>query len=167
MRTLRAGAGLALALLATLALGALRVPAPPDFFLLVVAYMARGGAVVPALLVGLPAGLLEDSLTGPGRLLGLHAFAKILIGYLLATIGSRTIVEKPLAVGGLLSGAVLAESATLTFLLWVLRGELLFPAPWILLGRAVSTGLVGGALHAASRVPWRQRREARRRLRLN
>ncbi len=118
------------------------------------------------MLAGLPAGLLEDALAGPGHLLGLHAFTKILMGYLLATIGSRTIVEKPLAVGGLLAGAVLAEAATLTFLLWILRGTLLAPAPWTLLARALSTGLLGGALHAASRVPWRQRRETRRRMRL-
>lgn len=166
MKALRLGIGLSLALLATLGLGALRVPAPPDFFLLVVADMARGGAALPAMLGGLPAGLLEDALAGSGRLLGLHAFTKILVGYLLATIGSRTVVEKPLAVGGLLAGAVLAEAATLTFLLWVLRSEILAPAPWILLGRALSTGLVGGALYAASRVPWRQRRDARRRMRL-
>jgi rod shape-determining protein MreD len=166
VKTLRVVLGLGLAVLATLALGALRVPAPPDFFLLVVADMARGGAVVPAMLAGLPAGLLEDALQGPRGLLGLHAFTKVLTGYLLATIGSRTIVEKPLAVGGLLAGAVLAEAATLTFLLWVLRGELLLPALWILLARAVSTGVLGGVLHAASRVPWRQRREARRRIRL-
>jgi rod shape-determining protein MreD len=167
VKAFRVALGLGLAVLATLALGALRVPAPPDFFLLVVADMARGGAVVPAMLAGLPAGLLEDGLQGPRALLGLHAFTKVLTGYLLATIGARTIVEKPLAVGGLLGGAVLAEAATLTFLLWVLKGELLLPAPWILLARAVSTGLLGGVLHAASRVPWRQRREARRRIRLN
>jgi rod shape-determining protein MreD len=167
VKTVRVAIGLALAVLATLAFGALRIPAPPDFFLLVVADLARGGAVVPAMLAGVPAGLLEDALQGPQRLLGLNAFAKILVGYLLATIGSRTIVEKPLAVGGLLGGAVLAEAATLTFLLWVLRGEVLTPAPWLLLGRAVTTGLVGGALHAASRVPWRQRHEARKRMRLN
>lgn len=166
MKALRVAIGLALAVLATLALGALRVPFPPDFFLLVVADLARGGAAVPAMLGGLPAGLLEDALAGPGRLLGLHAFTKILVGYLLATIGARTIVEKPLAVGGLLAGAVLAEAATLTFLLWVLKGEVLAPAPWLLLGRALSTGLMGGALHAASRVPWRQRRDARKRMRL-
>jgi rod shape-determining protein MreD len=167
VKTLRVAIGLALAVLATLALGALRFPAPPDFFLLVVAYMARGGAVVPALLAGLPAGLIEDALQGPQGLLGLHSFSKILTGYLLATIGARTIVEKPLAVGGLLAGAVLAEAATLTFLLWVLRGEVLAPSAWLLLGRAATTGLLGVALHAASRVPWRQRRDARRRMRLN
>ncbi len=166
MKALRVAAGLALAVLAMLALGALRVPAPPDLFLLVVADMARGGAVVPAMLAGVPAGLLEDALQGPHGLLGLHAFSKILVGYLLATIGSRTIVEKPLAVGGLLAGAVLFEALVLTLLLWILKGELLPPAFLLLLLRAAATGVTGGALHAASRVPWRQRREARRRVRL-
>ena len=112
MKPLRVAVGLSLAVLATLALGALHIPAPPDFFLLVVADMARGGAAVPAMLAGLPAGLLQDGLFGPGRLLGLHAFSKILVGYLLATVGARTVVEKPVAVGGLLTGAVLVEAAS-------------------------------------------------------
>ena len=167
MKPLRVAVGLSLAVLATLALGALHMPAPPDFFLLVVADMARGGAAVPAMLVALPAGLLQDGLFGPGRLLGLHAFSKILIGYLLATVGARTVVEKPLAVGGLLAGAVLVEAATLTFLIWVLKGDFLPPAPWPLAARALATGVLGGLLYAASRVPWRQRREARRRVRLS
>ncbi len=166
MKALRLAIGLSLAVLATLALGALHFPAPPDFFLLVVADMARGGAAVPAMLVGLPAGLFEDTLLSPGHLLGLHAFSKILIGYLLATLGARTVVEKPVAVGGLLAGAVLVEAATLTFLVWVLKGEFLPPAPWRLLARAGTTGLLGGLLYAASRIPWKQRRDARRRVRL-
>jgi rod shape-determining protein MreD len=167
VKLLRVAIGLSLAVLATLALGALHVPVPPDFFLLVVADMAKGGAAIPAMLVALPAGLLEDSLLAPGRLLGLHAFSKILVGYLLATLGARTVVEKPLAVGGLLAGAVLVEATTLTLLVWVLKGDLLPPAPWLLLARAATTGLFGGLLYAASRVPWKQRREARRRVRLN
>lgn len=167
MKPLRVAVGLSLAVLATLALGALHMPAPPDFFLLVVADMARGGAAVPAMLAGLPAGLLQDGLFAPGRLLGLHAFSKILVGYLLATVGARTVVEKPVAVGGLLTGAVLVEAATLTFLIWVLKGDFLPPAPWPLAARALATGVLGGLLYAASRVPWKQRREARRRVRLN
>ena len=167
MKPLRVAVGLSLAVLATLALGALHMPAPPDLFLLVVADMARGGAAVPAMLVGLPAGLLQDGLFGPGRLLGLHAFSKILIGYLLATVGARTVVENPLAVGGLLAGAVLVEAATLTFLIWVLKGDFLPPAPWPLAARALATGVLGGLLYAASRVPWKQRRAARRRVRLS
>ena len=54
MKPLRVAVGLSLAVLATLALGALHMPTPPDFFLLVVADMARGGAAVPAMLAGLP-----------------------------------------------------------------------------------------------------------------
>jgi rod shape-determining protein MreD len=167
VKALRVAIGLSLAVLATLALGALHMPAPPDFFLLVVADMARGGAAVPAMLAGVPAGLLQDGLFGPGRLLGLHAFSKILIGYLLATVGARTVVEKPLAVGGLLAGAVLVEAATLTLLIWVLKGDFLPPAPWRLAARALTTGVLGGLLYAASRVPWKERRQARRRVRLN
>ena len=167
MKPLRVAVGLSLAVLATLALGAIHMPAPPDLFLLVVADMARGGTAVPAMLAGLPAGLLQDGLFGPGRLLGLHAFSKILIGYLLATLGARTVVEKPLAVGGLLAGAVVVEAATLTLLIWVLTGELLPPDPWRLVARAATTGALGGLLYAASRVPWKERRAARRRVRLD
>jgi rod shape-determining protein MreD len=167
MKPLRVAVGLSLAVLATLALGALHMPVPPDFFLLVVADVARGGAAVPAMLAALPAGLLQDGLFGPGRLLGLYAFSKILIGYLLATVGARTVVEKPLAVGGLLAGAVLVEAAILTSLMWVLKGDFLPPAPLLLAGRALTTGVLGGLLYAASRVPWKERRQARRRVRLD
>lgn len=166
MKPLRVAIGLSLAVLATLGLGALHVPAPPDFFLLVVADLARGGAAVPAMLVGLPAGLLEDALLAPGRLLGLHVFSKVLVAYLLATIGARTVVEKPVAVGGLLAGAVLVEATTLTLLVWVLKGDVHPPAPWPLAARALATGVLAGGLHAVSRVPWKQRREARRRVRM-
>jgi rod shape-determining protein MreD len=120
-----------------------------------------------AMVAGLCAGLLEDVLSVPGRLLGLHAFTKILAGYLLATIGARTVVEKPVAVGGLLAGAVLFESAARFLLLWVLRGDALAPGAVLLVARALATGLLGAALYAASRVNWKERREARRRVKLS
>jgi rod shape-determining protein MreD len=119
------------------------------------------------MLAGLVAGLTEDALSLPARLLGLHAFAKILIGYLLATLGARTVVEKPISVGLLLSGTVVLESAVLLVLLWLLRGEPLLPQASALVARAVLTGVLGGLLHHASRIPWRARREARRRRRLS
>jgi rod shape-determining protein MreD len=159
--------GLGLAVLGTLGFGAANLPAAPDFFLLPVADAARGGAPVMAMVAGLCAGLLEDVLSVPGRLLGLHAFTKILAGYLLATIGARTVVEKPVAVGGLLAGAVLFESAARFLLLWVLRGDALAPGAVLLVARALATGLLGAALYAASRVNWKERREARRRVKLS
>lgn len=167
MKPLRLAIGLGLAVLGTLGFGAVRVPAAPDLFLLPVADAARGGTPVIAMVAGLCAGLLEDILYVPGRLLGLHAFTKILAGYLLATIGARTVVEKPVAVGGLLTGAVLFESAARFLLLWILRGDALAPGGVLLTARALSTGLFGGALYAASRVNWKARREARRRVRLS
>jgi len=167
MKWARLPIGLGLAVLGTLGLGALPFEAAPDLFLLPVADAARGGAPVVAMLAGLAAGLLQDVVSVPARLLGLHAFTKVLAGYLLATIGARTIVEKPVAVGALLAGAVLVEGALLAALLWILRGTALFAAPAVLLGRAAATGLLGGTLHALSRVPWKQRREARRRIRLS
>ncbi len=166
MTGLRLAVELALAALGTLGLGALGAPVAPDLFLLPVADVARRGRAPLAMVAGLIAGLLEDLIGTPGRLLGLHAFTKVLAGYVLAKLGARTVVEKPVAVGGLLAGTVLLESLALVLLVWILRGEALFPAPFPLLLRAATTGLLAAALYAASRVPWRQRREARRRIRL-
>jgi rod shape-determining protein MreD len=166
VRALRFLAGLVAAVLATVGFGAVGFPAPPDFFLIPVADLARTGAPIPTMLAALAAGLIEDLFLVPGRLLGLHAFSKVLIGYLLATIGARMVVEKPVGVGGLLAGAVLVESAILVLLLWVLRGDPIAPQPVQLLMRAAATGLLGAGIHAASRVPWRARFLARRRRRL-
>lgn len=167
MKALRLLFGTALALAATIALAVARVPAAPDFFLYPVADASRLGAPVFAMAAGLVAGLVQDAVTVPARLLGLHAFAKILVGYLLATLGARTVVEKPVAVGLLLSGAVVLEGGVLALLLWLLKGEPMPPAPAVLAARAATTGLVGALLHTASRVPWKARRDARRRRRLS
>lgn len=166
MASLRLIIGLALSTLGTLGLGLLGSPVAPDLLLLPVADAARRGGAPLAMLAGLLAGLLEDLVSVPGRLLGLHAFTKVLIGYLLAAIAARTVIEKPAAVGGLLAGAVLTESLAVVLLLWILRGEALVPSPLLVLSRAAATGLLAGAFQAAARVPWRERRAARRRMKL-
>lgn len=166
MKTFRLLAGLVTAALATVGFGATGLPTPPDFFLVPVADIARTGAPIPAMLTGLLAGILEDLFLVPGRMLGLHSFSKVLVGYLLATLGARMVVEKPAGVGGLLAGAVLVESAVLVLLLWILRGDPIPPHPLLLLARAAVTGLLGAGLYAASRVPWRARIVAHRRRRL-
>jgi rod shape-determining protein MreD len=167
VKALRALIETILAAACTIAAAAARLPASPDFFLYPVADASRGGASMLAMATGLVAGLAEDVLTVPGRLLGLHAFTKVLIGYLLATLGARTVVEKPIAVGLLLSGAVALESGVLLLLLWLLKGEPVPPNAAALALRAGLTGILGALLHHASRVPWRARREARRRRRLS
>ena len=157
MRWLRVPALVLGALVGTLSLGALRLPSPPDLLLLPVAEVARRGLPVPAMLAGLAVGLVEDALRAPPRLIGLHAFSKVLLGYLLAAAAARTLVEKPLAVATTLALSVALESAVLALLLWLLRGEALGPDPLSLLLRAVSTGIVGALFLAASHVPWRAR----------
>lgn len=169
MKPVRLVVGLVLAGIASLAFGTLNPGSPaltPDLFLLPVADAARGGAPVMAMFAGLLAGLAEDEFFDPHQLLGLHAFTKVLTGYLLGTLGARTIVEKPLAVAGLLAGAVLFQNLILLALLWLLFRTFTPPAPGALAFQALSTGAVGAALHTLSRIPWRARREARRRRRL-
>lgn len=166
MSALRLALGLALSLLGTLGLGAIGLRAAPDLLMLPVGDAALRGRAPLAMLAGLLAGLLEDLVSVPGRLLGLHAFTKILLGYLLASVAARTVIAKPAAVGALLGTAVLVESMALVLLLWLLRGEMLLPSPLLVLARAAGTGIVAAALQAAARHPWRERREARRRMRL-
>jgi rod shape-determining protein MreD len=164
--SVRLAVGLVLSLLGTLGFGAIGLRVAPDFLMLPVGDAALRGRAPLAMLAGLLSGILEDLVSVPGRLLGLHAFTKILLGYLLASVAARMVVVKPAAVGALLGAAVLVESIALVLLLWILRGEVLLPSPLLVLARAAGTGIVAAALQAATRHPWRERHEARRRTRL-
>ena len=158
--------GVALAALGTLLLGMLRLPHPPDLFFLPVGAVARRGLAIPAMLTGLLAGLVQDALTSPGRLFGLNAFSKVLLAYLMAAIGARALVEKPVMFGLLAWGAVALDGLVLAGLVWVLRGELLLPDPLALALRAAGTGLLAALLQVLVRYPWKAAREARRRRKL-
>ena len=158
--------GVVLAALGTLLLGAVRLPHPPDLFFLPVGAVARRGASVAAMLTGLLAGLAQDALTVPGRLWGLNAFSKVLLAYLMAAIGARALVEKPVMLGLLVWGAVALDGLVLAGLLWVLRGEPLLPDPFSLAIRAGVTGLLATLVQALLRYPWKEARAARRRRKL-
>jgi rod shape-determining protein MreD len=158
--------GVALAALGTLVLGILRVPHPPDLFFLPVAAVSRRGHAIPSMLTGLLAGIAQDALTSPGRLFGLDAFSKVLLAYLMAAIGARALVEKPVMLGLLVWGAAALDSLVLTGLLWILRGDLLLPDPFSLAVRAAGTGLLAALLQTVVRYPWKEARAARRRRKL-
>jgi rod shape-determining protein MreD len=133
---------------------------PVDFFLLATAVVARGGDFVRAVLVGGAVGLLEDTLNH--ELIGMNAFAKAVIGYLLALLSVRVIFGGPWAVGGALAAASLANDAIVAVL-----AALLLQAPVVLfsresLWRAAATGTTGGLLEAARVFPWRQWWQSRR-----
>lgn len=127
---------------------------PVDFFLLATAVVARGGDFVRAVLVGGAVGLLEDTLNH--ELIGMNAFAKAVIGYLLALLSVRLVFGGPWAVGGALAVASLVNDAIVAVL-----AALLLQAPIVLLSReslwrAAATGATGSLLEAARVFPWRQ-----------
>jgi len=137
---------------------------PVDWFLIATAVVARGGNFTRAVLAGASAGFLEDALGHD--LLGMNAFAKAAIGYVLAVISVRVVFGGALAVGGALAAASLANDAIVAAL-----ARLLLQAPIVLfsfdsLSRAAATGLAGGLLEAAWRFSWREWWEKRRLRRL-
>jgi rod shape-determining protein MreD len=137
---------------------------PVDWLLVATAVVARSGGFGRAVLAGAAAGLLEDALTE--NLLGLNAFAKAALGYILAFFSVRVIFGGALAVGGVMALSALANDAIVA----VLR-SLLLDSPIVLgtpysLWRAAATGVTAGALEAAWNFPWREWRERRRLRRL-
>ena len=137
---------------------------PIDFFLLATAMVGRGGDFARAVLAGGALGLLEDALSHD--LLGMNAFAKAALGYVLALLSVRVIFGGAWAVG-----AALAVASLLNDLIVAILAALLLKAPIVLftrdaLWRAAATGATGGALEAAAHFPWRQWWEKRRLRRL-
>lgn len=137
---------------------------PVDWLLVATAVVARSGGFGRAVLTGAVAGLFEDAFTE--RLLGLNAFAKAAIGYVLAFFSVRVMFGGALAVGGAIALCSLANDVIVA----VLR-SLLLDSPIVLgtayaLWRAVATGATAGALEAAWSFPWREWRERRRLRRL-
>jgi rod shape-determining protein MreD len=136
---------------------------PVDWFLLATAAVARSGDFVRAVLTGATAGALEDSLSLP--LIGLNAFAKAILGYVLTLVSVRVVFGGALAVGAALFVASVANEAIVALL-----AALLAQSPVVILTRdalwrAAATGLAGAALESAWNFPWRdwwQRRRLRR-----
>jgi rod shape-determining protein MreD len=136
---------------------------PVDWFLLGTATVARSGDFVRAVLTGAAAGGLEDALSQP--LIGLNAFAKAVIGYVLTLVSVRVVFGGALAVGAALFTASIANEAIVALL-----AALLAQSPVVIFTRdafwrAAATGIAGGALESAWNFPWGdwwQRRRLRR-----
>jgi rod shape-determining protein MreD len=137
---------------------------PVDWLLVATAVVARSGGFGRSVLTGAAAGLVQDALTE--TLLGMNAFAKAAIAYVLAFVSVRVIFGGALAVGAVIALCSLANDAIVTVLRSLLLGSpMLFGAPEELWG-AFATGATAGALEAAWTFPWRERRERRRLRRL-
>lgn len=137
---------------------------PIDALLIATAVVARGGNSVSAVLVGGGLGFLEDALSSD--LLGMNAFAKAAIGYLLALLSVRVVFGGIWAVGAALAAASLVNDAIVGGL-----ASLLLQAPVVLfsrdaLWRAGATGVTAALLEAARRFAWRDWWEKKRLRRL-
>jgi len=136
---------------------------PVDWFLLATAGVARSGDFVRAVLTGAVAGFTEDAISQP--MLGVNAFAKALLGFILTLVSVRIAFGGAVTVGAALAAASLANEVIVALL-----SALLAQAPIVLISReaiwrAVVTGITGGALEAAWNFGWRdwwKRRRLRR-----
>lgn len=137
---------------------------PIDALLIATALVARGGDSVTAVLVGGSLGLFEDAISLD--LLGMNAFAKAALGYVLALLSLRVMFGGIWAVG-----AALAAASVVNDVIVGLLSNLLLQAPLVLfsredLWRAVATGVTGALLEAGRTFAWREWWEKRRLRRL-
>ena len=125
-----------------------------DLFLIVVVYYAVTTEQVNAMAVGVACGLVQDVLFSP--VIGVNAFSKALLGYLIGGLSSRMLLHQAPAQVMVLGAATLLQA----FVLFALQRILGFSAEWpggqhLFLG-ALGNMLFGGLFYAALRR--RQRR---------
>jgi rod shape-determining protein MreD len=118
-----------------------------DPFLLVVVYCSLSGGETHGMLAGAAAGWVQDALFG-GRVLGISALSKLLVGFALGLAGGRFLISSAAARAAAVFLATIADGLLVPWLASVFTLELLPQGPLALLGRAALNALVGGALYA-------------------
>ena len=148
-RALWTGLAITGAVLVETALGYL-VPAPGrylDPFLLVVVYCALSGNEVNGMLAGAAAGWVQDVLFG-GRVLGLSALSKLLLGYAVGLGAGRFLIATTAARSLVVLLATVADALLVTWLASVFSVEAAGLSPVALAARATVNALAGGLLFA-------------------
>jgi len=151
VRTLR----FAVALLAVVVLHALGVRLVPEFarsvdlFFVLTVLSALGGDSLVGLLAGLTAGLTHDVFTA--GLFALHGFADTAVGYAVARLAQRLLVER--ARGVLLVAAVasVVQQAILAALALTLLADPELPQPLWIAVQAASTGVLAATAFTVGR----------------
>jgi rod shape-determining protein MreD len=143
------GLAIAGAVLVETALGYL-VPAPGrylDPFLLVVVYCSLAGDEVDGMLAGAAAGWVQDVLFG-GRVLGLSALSKLLVGYAVGLGAGRFLIATTAARSLVVLLATVADALLVPWLAAVFSVEAAGLSPVALATRATMNALAGGLLFA-------------------
>jgi rod shape-determining protein MreD len=110
-----------------------------DLLLLVVVYfgLSRRNPAT-GLLLGMVAGLLQDSISGPTVPLGLNGIAKTIIGYLASSIGARLDTEHPAARFALTLFFFVLHQGIITLTRRLLLAE---PEPWFTARLTIAAGV--------------------------
>jgi rod shape-determining protein MreD len=110
-----------------------------DLLLLVVIYfgLSRRNPST-GLLLGMVAGLLQDSISGPTVPLGLNGIAKTVIGYLASSIGARLDTEHPAARFALTLFFFVLHQGLIILTRRLLLAE---PEPWFTVRLAIAAGV--------------------------
>lgn len=165
MRALKLLVGLAAAVLAH-AVALELAPAVSrgfDLFVVVVVLHSLDGRSLAGLAGGLAAGMVQDALTG--GLFGLYGIADTIIGYGVARVAQRLVIERPGGVAQVAAVAVLVQQVVVVGLVTVLLPDPSLPDPlWVALRAAIS-GVVAMFLFAGGGW-WRGASEQRRRNRM-
>jgi len=118
-----------------------------DPFLLVLVYCALARGETHGMLAGAAAGWVQDVMFG-GRVLGLSALSKLLVGFVVGLAGGRFLIATTAARALVVLLAAFADALVVQWLASVFSVDLLPLPPLALLSRATLSALVGGVLFA-------------------
>jgi rod shape-determining protein MreD len=112
-----------------------------DLYTVVVMFYAVTRRRIGVMMMGTAAGLTEDLFTH--TFLGMNAFKKSLVGFVMGTLGTFFVLSQPLPRFGVLVAATLLEALTEAGLVLVLGQHLTFPATGELLRLGIGNGIAG------------------------
>jgi rod shape-determining protein MreD len=115
-----------------------------DLFTILVVYYAVTRRQMSVMLIGTSAGFIEDVFTH--AILGVNAFKKTLVGYLMGTLGSVFMLNQPLPRLGILFAATLLEAFTEVGLYLILGQRAILPSAGTLIRQGIGNGIWGALI---------------------
>ena len=143
-------------------------PSSVDLFIVVALFSSLGRSPAWSAVVGSVCGLVADAMSG--GYFGLYGFANTLAAWGSAQTQQRIVLQQPLSVGLLMTGATAVQMTVLALLHAFLLTGSEVPSPQTMLLRMATSGILGAALFVASRrwirfeQAWRERRNRRLRI---
>lgn len=116
-----------------------------DLFTVVVIYYAVTRRRMGVMLAGTSAGLVQDLLTH--TFLGMNAFKKTLVGYVMGALGSVFMLNQPLPRFGILFVATVLETLVEAGLILVLGQHATLPSAGELVRQGLGNGITGSLIY--------------------